>query len=34
MTPMRSNLFAILGVEDAIEIMADCARRQMERGRL
>ena len=28
------NLLAMLGVEDAREIMADCANRQRERGRL
>lgn len=28
------NLLAMLGVKDATEIMADCARRQRERGRL
>ena len=28
------NLLAMLGVEDATEIMADCAKRQRERGRL
>ena len=28
------NLLAMLGVEDATEIMAECARRQRERGRL
>ena len=28
------NLLSMLGVEDATEIMADCARRQRERGGL